>query len=96
MRRIQPFVSTLFLLLENKTLERELRAETVKGPALPLERIDNVHRRHRLPMGVLRVNDRVADDVRKEDHKHAAGLLVDESGDSLDTFPPCESPDGRL
>jgi hypothetical protein len=45
---------------------------------------------------VLGVGDGVADDVLEEDLEHAAGLLVDEAGDTLDATPPGEPPDRRL
>ena len=37
--------------------------ETVEGPALALERIDNIERRHSLALGMLSVCDGIADAV---------------------------------
>ena len=73
-----------------------LSAEAVEGLALPLEGVDNVHGGHGLAASVLGVGDRVADDVLKEDFEHAVGLLVNETGDALDTPATGETADGRL
>ena len=42
------------------------------------------------------VGDGVADDVLKEDLEDAAGLLVDETRDTLDTTTASQTADGRL
>ncbi len=71
-------------------------SEPVERPPLPLERVDDVHGRHRLPLGVLGVSDGVADHVLQEDLEDAASLLVDEAGDALDAAPARQAADGRL
>ena len=73
-----------------------LAAEAVEGAALALERVDDVHRGDGLPARVLRVGDRIADDVLKEDLEDDAGLLVDEARDALDATTACQTADGRL
>jgi hypothetical protein len=73
-----------------------LTSETVEGLALALEGVDNVHGRDSLTTSMLGVGDRVADDVLKEDLKHTAGLLVDETGDTLDPATTSETADGGL
>ena len=45
---------------------------------------------------MLSVGDRVLDDVLEEILEHAAGLLVDESADALDTTPASQAADGGL
>ena len=45
---------------------------------------------------MLSVSDRVTDDVLKEDLKHTTGLLIDETGDTLDTATTSETADGGL
>ena len=45
---------------------------------------------------MLGVGDGVADHVLQEDLQDAAGLLVDQAGDPLDTAPPGQAPDGGL
>jgi len=70
--------------------------ETVEGSSLALEGVDDVHRRHRLPPGVLGVGDGVADDVLEEDLEDATRLLVDEAADALDAATASEAADGRL
>ena len=44
---------------------------------MSLERVDDVERRDRLPLGVLCVRDGVADDAFQEGLEDAAGLFVD-------------------
>ena len=46
-----------------------LAAESVQGPALPLQSVDNVHGSDSLPLGMLSVGDGVADDILEE-HLH--------------------------
>ena len=75
---------------------RRLSAESVEGLALALEGVDDVHGRDGLAASVLSVRDRVADDVLKEDLEDAAGLLVDEAGDALDSAPASKAADGGL
>ena len=45
---------------------------------------------------MLGVRDGVADDVLQEDLEYSTGLLVDESGDTLDTTSTSETTDGGL
>ena len=71
-------------------------AEAVEGAALALERVDHVHGRDRLALGVLRVGDGVPDHVLQENLEHPAGLLGDEPGDALDATAAGQAPDGRL
>ena len=51
--------------------------ETVKSPALALERIDNVQRRNSLALGVLSVRDGITNDTLEEGLENTTGLLVD-------------------
>ena len=51
--------------------------ETVESPALALERIHNIQRRHSLALGVLSVCDGIADDTLKECLENTTGLLID-------------------
>ena len=46
-----------------------LAAESVQGPALPLQSIDYVHGSDGLPLSVLGVGHGIADDILKE-HLH--------------------------
>ena len=45
------------------------------------------------PLRVFSVRDRVTDDVLEEDLEDATGLLVDETGDTLDTTTTSETAD---
>ena len=75
---------------------RRLAAETVQGATLTLQGVDYVHCGNGLPLGVLGVSDGVADDVLEEYLEDAAGLLVDETGDTLHTTATSQTPDGWL
>jgi hypothetical protein len=90
-------------ILENPVLKTErtadiicLTPESIQGLSLTLQGVDNVHGGDSLPPGVLSVGDRVPDDVLKEDLEHTTGLLVDETGDTLDTATTSETTDGGL
>ena len=75
---------------------RDLSAESVDGSALSLEGVNNVEGGDSLPAGVFGVGDRVADYSLEEGLENSAGLLVDESGDSLDSSTAGETADCRL
>jgi len=77
-------------------LLRCLTTETVKGLTLTLERIDNVHGRYSLTTSMLRVGDRVANDVLEENLEDTTGLFVDETGNALDTTTTSETANGGL
>ena len=74
----------------------KLTAETVESATLALEGVDDVHGCDGLSSGVLCVGHRVADDVLEEDLEDAAGLLVDEAGDTLDATTTSETADSGL
>ena len=73
-----------------------LTSESVQGASLPLEGIDNIHSGDGLPLGVLCVGDSVPDNVLKEHLEHTAGLLVDETRDTLDSTSTSQTTDGGL
>ena len=89
-----------------------LAAESVQGPALPLQSVDNVHGSDSLPLGMLSVGDGVADDILiyiYMSHMHntghsikdiylqdTSGLFIDETADPLDSSSSCQSSNGRL
>ena len=73
-----------------------LTSESVEGTSLPLESIDHIHGGDGLPLGVLGVGDGIPDDVLEEDLENSTGLLVDESGDTLDSSTTRQPPDGGL
>lgn len=78
------------------TAADRLTSESVQGTSLTLQGIDDVHGSDGLALGVFRVGDGIADDVLKEDLEHAAGLLVDQAGDTLDTATTGQTANGRL
>ena len=69
-------------------------AESVEGPALSLEGVDDVHGGDGLPSCVLSVGDSISDDLFKERSEDGPCVVVDERGDSLDTTSSTESSDG--
>jgi hypothetical protein len=93
----------LALELEGTKKDRRVRkSEDMKSNRLcrsrteATYRIDDVHGRHGLATGVLGVGDGVANDVLQEDLEDTAGLLVDETGDTLDTPTTSQAADGGL
>jgi hypothetical protein len=73
-----------------------LTSETVEGLSLTLQGIDNVHGGDSLTTSVLSVGNRVPDDILEEDLENTTSLLVDETGDALDTATTSETTDGGL
>ena len=82
-------------MLEQRRAVR-LSSEAVQGLALALEGIDDVERGDGLALGVLSVGDGITDDVLKEDLEDTAGLLVDQTRDTLDTTTASKAADSRL
>ena len=76
--------------------ENCLTAESVQSTALALKSVDDIHSCHGLPLGVLGVGDGITDDVLEEHLQDTTGLLVDESGDTLDSSTTRQPPDGGL
>ena len=68
----------------------------VEGAALALESVDDVQGGNGLPLGVLSVCDGITDDTFEEGLENTTGLLVDHSGDTLDTTTTCETTDRGL
>ena len=75
---------------------RDLSAEPVDGSSLALESVDDIEGGDGLAASVLGVGDRVTDDSLQEGLEDSTGLLVDESGDSLDSSTAGETADCRL
>ena len=63
---------------------------------MTLEGVDYVHGGDGLPLGVLRVGNRVPDDVFEEDLEHPTGLFVDKPRDSLDSSTAGKTANGWL
>lgn len=75
---------------------RCLSTETVQGAALSLEGVDDVHGGDGLPLGVFGVGDGVTDHVLQENFQDTTSLLVDETGDTLDTTTTSQTTDSGL
>lgn len=95
-------------LIAIKTTKLNLAAKATAGSHLPLEGMDHIHGRHRLPPHVFRVGHRIADHLHLE---NAPRLLINQPeviftpprlGDPLDVVPqhfpmplrspPCPAP----
>ena len=75
---------------------RHLPAEAVQSPALAFQSVDHVHGGDGLPLGVLGVGDGITDHVLQENLQDTAGLLVDQTRDTLDTTSACQTTDSGL
>ena len=73
-----------------------LASEAVQGASLPLQGVNHIHGGHRLPLGVLRVRDGIADHVLQEHLEHPASLLVDQTRDPLHAATASQTADGGL
>ena len=73
-----------------------LTSESVQGTSLPLQGVDDVHGGHGLPLGVLGVGDGITDHILQEDLEHTAGLLVDQTGDTLHSAAASQTADSGL
>lgn len=62
-----------------------LTSEPVDSLALTLESINDIERGDRLPSCMLRVCDRIPDDILEEHLQDTTRLFVDQAGDTLDT-----------
>merc|ERR1712183_764622 len=84
----------LLVLVEIQT--ESLTSESVQGASLPLQSVDHIHGGDGLPLGVFGVGDGIPDDVLEENLENSTGLLVDESGDTLDSSTTRQPSDGGL
>lgn len=73
-----------------------LTSETVQGPSLSLEGVDDIHGSNSLPLGVLGVGDSVTDDVFQEYLEDTTSFFVDETRDTLDTTTTGKTTDSWL
>lgn len=71
----------------------DLAAESVEGSPLPLQSVHDVHSSDRLSLGVLCIGDGITDDVLEEHLEYSSGLLVDQSGDTLDPASASQTTD---
>ena len=73
-----------------------LTAEAIQRAALSLQSVHHVHGCDSLALGVLSVGDGIPDDILQEHLEHTAGLLVDETGDTLHAASASQTTDGGL
>ena len=76
--------------------ETRLSTESVQGSALSFQSVDDVHGGHSLSLGVLGVGDGVTDHVLQEHLEDTAGLLVDQTGDTLHAATASQTADSGL
>ena len=75
---------------------RDLTAEAVEGASLAFEGVHYVHGGDGLPLGVLRVSDRVPDHVLQKHLQYPAGLFINQTRYALDPTSAGQTPDGGL
>jgi hypothetical protein len=72
-------------------LVHNLASKPVQSPSLPLQGVNDIHGRDSLPPRVLGVCYCVANHVLEEYLQYSAGLLVDQSADTLHTAPASQA-----
>lgn len=77
-------------------LDERLTSETVQSASLALQGVHHIHSGDGLSLGVLGVGDGVPDHVLQEHFQHTAGLLVDQTGDTLDATTTRKAADSGL
>ena len=73
-----------------------LTTESVERASLSLERVDDVHGRDGLSARMLGVCHCITDDMLEEDFEHSAGLLVDQTRDTLHSAAASQTTNGGL
>jgi len=81
---------------EGEVKVSRLAAKAVERAALALECVDNIHGGDGLAASVLGVGHGIADDVLEENLEDTAGLLVDQTRDTLDATTTSQAADSRL
>ena len=71
----------------------KLSAESVERTSLAFQRVDDIHGGDSLALGVLGVGNGIADHVLKEHLQYSTCLLVDQSGDALDSTTTSQTTD---
>ena len=74
----------------------DLATESVDGPSLAFQGVDDVQGGDGLAAGVFCVGDRVTDDGLQERLEDSAGLFVDQAGDALHSTTTSKASDGGL
>ncbi len=68
-----------------------LSSEAVQSASLSFQRVHDVHGGDGLSLGVLGVSNGITDNILQEHLQHTAGLLVDQTGDTLDSAAASET-----
>ncbi len=71
-----------------------LSSEAVQSASLSFQRVHDVHGGDGLSLGVLGVSNGITDHVLQEHLQHTASLLVDQTGNTLDSAAASETTDG--
>ena len=75
---------------------QDLTSKSIKGAALTLEGIDNIHGCDCLPLGMFSVGDCITDDIFKENLQNSSSLLIDETRNALHTSTASQPSNCRL
>ncbi|KAK9059784.1 hypothetical protein SSX86_020488 [Deinandra increscens subsp. villosa] len=73
-----------------------LTSKSIQSSSLPLQSINNIHGRHRLPPSVLSVGHSVTNNILQKDLQDATCLFIDQPADPLHSASPRQPPDRRL
>jgi len=73
-----------------------LTTESVKGSALSLQSVDDIHGGDGLSLGMLGVGDSITNHILQEYLENTTGLFIDEPRDSLDSTSASQTADSGL
>ncbi|KAJ0458332.1 hypothetical protein HanIR_Chr15g0783841 [Helianthus annuus] len=70
--------------------------KAIQSSSLPLQRINNIHRRHRLPPRMLRIRNRVANHILQKYLQNSTCLFINQTADPLHSSSSSQPPDRRF
>lgn len=73
-----------------------LSTESVNGLSLSLESVDDIERSDSLALGVFGIRHGISNDTFQERLENSSRLLVNQSGDTLDSSSSSQTSDCRL
>ncbi len=71
-----------------------LSSEAVQSASLSFQRVHDVHGGYGLSLSVLSISNGITDHVLQKHLQHTASLLVDQTGDTLDSAAASQTTDG--
>jgi hypothetical protein len=75
---------------------RPYRQNNLKSKNLSLQSINDIKRRHRLSLGMLRIRNSITNHTLKKNFENASGLFIDKTGDTLDSTTARETTNSRF